>query len=71
MSTTTATARLDVYSRVTNKIIADLEQGVRTWMRPWSAEHAAGKIVRALRHSGTPYKGINVVMRWSASQLKG
>jgi antirestriction protein ArdC len=71
MSNTTTTARLDVYSRVTNKIIADLEQGVRTWMRPWSAEHAACKVVRPLRHNGIPYKGINVVMLWSASQLKG
>jgi antirestriction protein ArdC len=40
-------------------------------MRPWSAEHAAGKITRPLRHSGIPYKGINVVMLWSASVVKG
>ena len=45
----------DVYSRITNKIIADLEQGVRPWMRPWSAEHAAGRITRPLRHNGVPY----------------
>jgi antirestriction protein ArdC len=24
----------DVYTRVTNKIVADLENGVRTWMKP-------------------------------------
>ena len=39
--------RPDVYSRITDKIIADLEQGTRTWMRPWNAEHAAGWINRA------------------------
>jgi antirestriction protein ArdC len=39
----------DVYSKITNRIFADLEQGVRPWMRPWSAEHAAGKITRPLR----------------------
>jgi antirestriction protein ArdC len=61
----------DVYSRITNKIIADLEQGVRPWMRPWNAEHAAGRITRPLRHNGIPYKGINVVMLWSASVTKG
>src|SRR5208282_5956585 len=61
----------DVYSRITNKIIADLEQGVRPWMRPWSAEHAAGRITRPLRHNGVPYKGINVIMLWSASVVKG
>ncbi|MGD0108045.1 MAG: zincin-like metallopeptidase domain-containing protein [Rhodopila sp.] len=61
----------DVYSKITDRIITDLEQGVRPWMRPWSAEHAAGKITRPLRHNGIPYKGINVVMLWSASVVKG
>jgi antirestriction protein ArdC len=61
----------DVYTKITNRIIADLEQGVRPWMRPWSADHAAGKITRPLRHNGIPYKGINVVMLWSASVMKG
>jgi antirestriction protein ArdC len=61
----------DVYSRITNRIIADLEQGVRPWMRPWSVEHAAVKITRPLRHNAIPYKGINVVMLWSASVTKG
>ena len=61
----------DVYSRITERIVADLEKGVRPWMRPWSAEHAAGRITRPLRHNGVPYKGINVVMLWSASVVKG
>jgi antirestriction protein ArdC len=61
----------DVYSRITNKIIADLEQDVRPWMKPWSADHAAGRITRPLRHNGIPYKGINVIMLWSASVTKG
>jgi antirestriction protein ArdC len=61
----------DVYSRITNKIIADLEQGIRPWMKPWSAEHAAGRITRPLRHNGIPYKGINVIMLWSASVTRG
>jgi len=63
--------RRDVYGRITDKIIADLEQGVRPWLRPWNAEHAAGKIIRPLRHNGIPYKGINVVMLWSAATVKG
>ena len=63
--------RADVYARITDKILADLEQGVRPWFRPWSADHAAGKITRPLRHNGIPYKGINVIMLWSASMLKG
>ena len=69
--TKTFANRPDVYSRVTDKIVADLEKGVRPWMRPWNAEHAAGRITRPLRHSGIPYKGINVIMLWSAAELKG
>jgi antirestriction protein ArdC len=40
-------------------------------MKPWNVEHAAGRITRPLRHNGIPYKGINVVMLWSASVTKG
>jgi len=65
------TPRKDVYSRVTNKIIADLEQGVRTWMKPWNAEHAAGRITKPLRHNGQPYNGINILMLWSAAVAEG
>jgi antirestriction protein ArdC len=63
--------RPDVYSRITDRIIADLEQGVRPWLKPWSAEHAHGRITRPLRHNGIPYKGINVLMLWSAAAAKG
>lgn len=69
--TNTTTARPDVYSRITDKIITDLEQGVRPWLRPWNADHAAGRISRPLRHNGIPYKGINVIMLWSAATVKG
>ncbi len=61
----------DIYSRITNRIIADLEQGVRPWLKPWSTGHAAGRITRPLRHNGIPYQGINVVMLWSAATAKG
>ncbi len=61
----------DVYSRITEKIVADLEQGVRTWMKPWNAEHSAGKITRPLRFNGQPYNGINILMLWSEATEQG
>lgn len=61
----------DVYARITNRIISDLEQGVRPWHQPWNVEHSAGKITRPLRHNRIPYKGINVIVLWSASVVKG
>ena len=61
------TTRNDLYTRVTNSIIADLEQGIRPWLKPWNAEHAAGRITRPLRVGGQPYKGINVMMLWASA----
>jgi antirestriction protein ArdC len=69
---TPATApRVDVYARVTAKIVADLEKGVRTWARPWDAAHAAGHVCRPLRASGAPYRGINVLLLWCEAEERG
>jgi antirestriction protein ArdC len=62
--------REDVYTRVTSKIVADLEKGVRPWLKPWNAEHAAGRITRPLRGNGQPYKGINVLSLWMDAELR-
>jgi antirestriction protein ArdC len=56
--------KADLYSRITNRIVSELEKGVRPWLKPWNAEHAAGRITRPLRHNGEPYRGINVLMLW-------
>ncbi|WP_424991419.1 ArdC family protein [Fluviibacterium sp. S390] len=57
----------DVYQKVTDKIIADLEQGELTWLKPWSSDNMDGRIVKPLRHNGMPYSGINVLMLWGAA----
>jgi antirestriction protein ArdC len=63
--------RQDIYTRVTMKIVAALEQGVRPWMKPWSGENAAARISRPLRHDGAPYSGINILMLWGVSVEHG
>jgi antirestriction protein ArdC len=63
--------KTDVYQRVTDTIVEQLEKGVRPWFQPWHAEHAAGRITRPLRSNGVPYRGINVVMLWGAAMEKG
>src|ERR1700689_4339939 len=63
--------RQDVYTRVTGKIVADLEQGVRTWMKPWNAGNTGGRIMRPLRHNGVPYSGINILMLWAEAVSQG
>src|SRR5262249_26568392 len=68
MSTTT---RTDLYARVTARILADLEQGVRPWLQPWHADHASGRVTRPLCHNGTPYRGINILLLWGEAIAKG
>lgn len=63
--------RADVYARITDRIVADLERGVRPWVRPWAASNTAGRITRPLRHNGLPYQGINVVLLWSEAVARG
>lgn len=58
-------SRADLFTRVTEKIIADLEQGVRPWVKPWASLHG-DHVIRPLRINGEPYRGINVVLLWTA-----
>lgn len=64
--------RVDVYARVTDWIVAELEGGVRPWMKPWpAADGKAGPAALPLRHNGQPYRGVNVLLLWSEAADKG
>src|SRR5258708_36989608 len=63
--------KTDIYQRIPDQIVNELEKGVRPWFKPWNAKHAAGRITRPLRGNGIPYQGINVLMLWSAALEKG
>lgn len=63
--------RPDVYKRVTDRIISDLKQEVRPWQKPWNAEYTEGRIIRPLRHNGTPYRGVNVLLLWIEALAQG
>lgn len=67
----TQTTKTDVYARVTDRIIAALETGVRPWLKPWSVPGADGASLRPLRHNGVPYRGINVLLLWGDAIDKG
>jgi len=51
----------DIYTQVTDQIIAELERGVLPWRKPWSAGHPAGPVSRPLRHNSQPYSGKLIV----------
>ena len=40
--TLTRRPRRDIYQAITDRIIEDLEKGVRPWHRPWSAGNLEG-----------------------------
>lgn len=61
----------DVYARITQKIINDLEQGELTWRKPWNSDHLANNVMRPLRWNDVPYTGINIIMLWSTAAEKG
>lgn len=63
--------REDIYSQISQKIMADLEQGVRPWMKPWNNEHLLGKVSRPLRSNFEPYTGINVISLWIEAVSRG
>ncbi|MFC3069407.1 ArdC family protein [Phenylobacterium soli] len=71
MSRPNETSRPDLYARVTDAIVAELERGVRPWTQPWSAEHLAGRISRPLRSSGEAYSGINIILLWAEASTRG
>jgi antirestriction protein ArdC len=63
--------RNDIYQRITDQIIGELEKGVRPWMKPWSPERVASRVVRPLRYNGVGYQGINILMLWAEAMAKG
>jgi antirestriction protein ArdC len=63
--------RVDIYARITDRIVADLEEGVRPWMQPWRSTNAVGPVTRPLRHNGLPYSGMNVLLLWSEAIARG
>jgi antirestriction protein ArdC len=63
---------MNQYQQVTDRIVAMLEQGVPPWHRSWkSGVGPAGGFVRPLRVTGAPYRGVNTVNLWAASQIHG
>lgn len=64
-------SQTDIYTRVTNKIMSDLEKGNLTWRKPWNSENMQGRILRPLRWNDIPYTGINTLVLWGTAAEKG
>lgn len=68
----TTVTKQDPHTRITSRILAELEQGTRPWLKPWSGgDMAASGRTRPLRATGQPYRGINVLLLWIEARASG
>ena len=62
--------RADIYSRITNQIIAAIEAGTGEFRMPW--HHDCSATTRPVNvMSGKRYRGVNVLVLWSAAEQAG
>ena len=52
----------DAYARITTRIVADLEGGVRPWCKPWSGDQLGARVTRPRQANGKPYNGTNTLL---------
>lgn len=59
--------RTDIYTRVTNEIVAAIEAGAGSWTMPWHHDGSAtSRPVNA--NTGKSYRGSNILSLWIAAQ---
>jgi antirestriction protein ArdC len=66
MANSALSPRRDVAGEITAKILAELGAGVMPWRKPWDGART-GSSMLPRRHSGETYRGVNVIMLWSAA----
>lgn len=60
--------KTSLYTDVTNRIIAELEEGRLPWVQPWSAEHLPAPLgLPKNAATGRAYSGINILILWDAA----
>ncbi|HEY1261768.1 MAG TPA: zincin-like metallopeptidase domain-containing protein [Stellaceae bacterium] len=63
--------RSSLYQEITDKIIAELEQGRVPWVQPWSSGVTAPLGLPRNAATDRPYTGINVLILWTACAERG
>ncbi len=59
--------RKDLHQQVTDTIIWQLEQGTVPWHQPWAESQSSPLTIPVNQYTQKAYKGINVVLLWSAA----
>jgi antirestriction protein ArdC len=69
MTRSARTERADVYTRITDEIVAAIEAGAGDWRMPWHHDGAA--VTRPQNvSSGRRYRGVNVLALWIAAEAR-
>ena len=61
--------RRDIALEITTKILTELERGVMPWRKPWDGARTGLALPR--RATGENYRGVNIIMLWSAAVARG
>jgi len=64
------TDRANLYQDITDRIIAELEQGRVPWVQPWAGAAAPLGLPKNAA-TGRGYTGINVLILWMACTERG
>ena len=67
---TTATTTRDVYTQVTDTLIAAIEAGAGNWQMPWH-RHGVAHSRPSNALTGKRYRGVNVLALWAAAEARG
>jgi len=67
---TSGESRASLYEEVTARIVAEMEQGVVPWVRPWTRSAAPLGMPRSAA-SRKAYSGINILILWDAVIKRG
>jgi antirestriction protein ArdC len=65
-----AGGRTSLYAAVTQKVIAELEQGRMPWVQPWEARGGGCDLPRNAG-TGRAYSGINILILWHEGMERG
>lgn len=63
------TERHDIYTSITNQIIAAIETGAGSWSMPW--HHTGAPVMRPTSAAGRRYSGINRLVLWATADALG
>jgi antirestriction protein ArdC len=65
----TTAAKTDVYQRVTDRVLAEIDKGCAPWRQPWTGSRPGLGLPK--RVTGEAYRGINVLMLWVEAACRG